>query len=163
MLSFFVYVSLFTFTSCSRFHVGFVPRGRFSLHSIVYDIQVTYKQASDISDSHVSFKMINPTNVVKIFADRASNLLPSIVSNNKIVSTTITNRECDVAPFICCSWCDKPLCFNHFFLNYHFHWFTLVRTFLVYHDTRCEMKSSGCFIVRWTANRSGTDNMWSNS
>lgn len=30
-------------------------------------------------------------------------------------------RSCDAAPFICCSWCDKPLCFNHFFLNYHFH------------------------------------------
>ena len=29
--------------------------------------------------------------------------------------------SCDAAPFICCSWCDKPVCFNHFFLNYHFH------------------------------------------
>ena len=29
--------------------------------------------------------------------------------------------SCDAAPFICCSWCDKPLCFNHFFLNNHFH------------------------------------------
>jgi hypothetical protein len=29
--------------------------------------------------------------------------------------------SCDAAPFICCSWCDKPLCFNHFFLNYHFY------------------------------------------
>jgi hypothetical protein len=28
---------------------------------------------------------------------------------------------CDAAPFICCSWCEKPLCFSHFFLNYHFH------------------------------------------
>jgi hypothetical protein len=70
MLAFFAYVSLFTFSPCSRFHVRFVARGRFSLHSIVYDIQVTYKQASDISVSHVFFKMINPANVVKIFADR---------------------------------------------------------------------------------------------
>jgi hypothetical protein len=29
--------------------------------------------------------------------------------------------SCDAAPFICCSWCQKPLCFTHFFLNYHFH------------------------------------------
>lgn len=28
---------------------------------------------------------------------------------------------CDAAPFICCRWCKKPLCFSHFFLNYHFH------------------------------------------
>lgn len=29
--------------------------------------------------------------------------------------------SCDATPFICCSWCRKSLCFNHFFVNYHFH------------------------------------------
>jgi hypothetical protein len=29
--------------------------------------------------------------------------------------------SCDAAPFICCSWCHEPLCFTHFFLDYHFH------------------------------------------
>jgi hypothetical protein len=43
--------------------------------------------------------MTNPANVVKIFADRASNLL-SIVSNNA-TSTTVTNRECEVADLLC--------------------------------------------------------------
>jgi hypothetical protein len=95
MLVFFVYVSLVAFSYCSLFHVGFVPRGHFSLHSIVYDIQVTYKQAADISFSHVYFRMINPANVVKIFADRSSNVLSSIVSNNATATTTITNREDD--------------------------------------------------------------------
>ncbi len=36
-------------------------------------------------------------------------------------ATICTMSSCDVASFICCSWCAKPLCFNHFFLNYHFH------------------------------------------
>ena len=43
--------------------------------------------------------MINPANVMRIFADRASNLL-SIVSNNR-TSTTVTNRECEVADLLC--------------------------------------------------------------
>ena len=29
--------------------------------------------------------------------------------------------SCDASPFICCSWCQKPLCMNHFFMSYHFH------------------------------------------
>ena len=36
-------------------------------------------------------------------------------------STICAVSPCDAAPFICCSWCEKPLCFSHFFLNYHFH------------------------------------------
>jgi hypothetical protein len=28
---------------------------------------------------------------------------------------------CDASPFICCSWCQKPLYFSHFFLSYHLH------------------------------------------
>jgi hypothetical protein len=36
-------------------------------------------------------------------------------------ATVCAMSSCDVVPFICCSWCAKPLCFNHFFLNYHFH------------------------------------------
>jgi hypothetical protein len=39
--------------------------------------------------------MINPANVVRIFADRASNVLSSMVSNNVTATTTITNREDD--------------------------------------------------------------------
>jgi hypothetical protein len=35
------------------------------------------------------------------------------------VSCRTTN--CDQSPFICCSWCDKSLCFNHFFVEYRFH------------------------------------------
>lgn len=34
-------------------------------------------------------------------------------------SCQVTN--CDQSPFICCSWCNKILCFNHFFIEYHFH------------------------------------------
>jgi hypothetical protein len=78
-------------------------------------------------------------------------------------ATICASPPCDTVPFICCSWCGKLLCFNHFFLDYHFHWFTLVRTFQVYRDTRYEMKSFECFIARWTAKRSATDDIWSNS
>ena len=45
--------------------------------------------------------MINPVNVVKIFADRTSNVLSSIMSNNATATTTITNRECEVADLLC--------------------------------------------------------------
>ncbi|CAF1673171.1 unnamed protein product, partial [Adineta ricciae] len=41
--------------------------------------------------------MINPANVVKIFADRASNSLSSFASAASIV----TNRECEVAELLC--------------------------------------------------------------
>jgi hypothetical protein len=54
----------------------------------------------------------------------------------------------DAAPFICCSWCDKPLCSNHFFLNYHFHWFTFVWTLPVFNEIRYEVKRSGCSRTR---------------
>ena len=76
-------------------------RGRFSLRSIVYDIQVTCKQAADISFSRVYFEMINPANVLEIFADRASNLLSSTMSNTSIATTSVTNRECEVAELLC--------------------------------------------------------------
>jgi len=36
-------------------------------------------------------------------------------------ATICVAPSCDAATFISCSWCDKPLCLNHFFLNYHFH------------------------------------------
>lgn len=29
--------------------------------------------------------------------------------------------HCDESVFIWCSWCSKKLCFNHFFIQYHFH------------------------------------------
>jgi hypothetical protein len=38
---------------------------------------------------------------VKIFADRASNVLSSVVSNNATATTTITNREREVADLLC--------------------------------------------------------------
>ncbi|CAF4610224.1 unnamed protein product, partial [Didymodactylos carnosus] len=44
--------------------------------------------------------MTNLANVVKIFADRASNLL-STVSNSATSATTVTNRECEVADLLC--------------------------------------------------------------
>jgi hypothetical protein len=44
--------------------------------------------------------MINPANVVKIFADRASNLL-STMSNCATSATTVTNRECASADLLC--------------------------------------------------------------
>ena len=28
---------------------------------------------------------------------------------------------CQETIFICCSWCSKSLCLNHFFVDYHFH------------------------------------------
>jgi hypothetical protein len=34
---------------------------------------------------------------------------------------TCAAPSCNAGSFICCSWCHKPLCFTHFFLNYHFH------------------------------------------
>ena len=36
-------------------------------------------------------------------------------------ATICAVSSCDASPFISCSWCNKSLCFNHFFLNYHFH------------------------------------------
>ena len=91
---------LVAFPSCSLFHVEFLPRGRFSPHSIVYNTQVTYMQAADFSLSHIYFELINPANIVKIFVDRASNLLSSVTSNNTIATNTITNRECEVADLL---------------------------------------------------------------
>ena len=44
--------------------------------------------------------MINPANVVKIFADRASNL-SSTVSNSATSASTVTHRECEVADLLC--------------------------------------------------------------
>jgi hypothetical protein len=44
--------------------------------------------------------MINSVNVVKIFADRAPNLLP-IVSNSATSVSTVTNRECEVPDLLC--------------------------------------------------------------
>ena len=35
--------------------------------------------------------------------------------------TSCQVENCNQSPFIRCSWCDKILCFNHFFLEYHFH------------------------------------------
>jgi hypothetical protein len=43
---------------------------------------------------------------------------------------TIYPPSCDATPFICCGWCHESLCFTHFFLGYHFHWFSLVRFLL---------------------------------
>lgn len=76
-----------------------MPGGCFPLYSIVYDIQVTYQQASDTSFSHAYFKMINPANVVKIFADRASNL-SSAMSSSASSTTTVTNREREVVDLL---------------------------------------------------------------
>ena len=45
--------------------------------------------------------MINPANVVKIFADRASNLLSSTVPKISTATATVTNRECEVAELLC--------------------------------------------------------------
>ena len=36
-------------------------------------------------------------------------------------ATECGRTSCDDPPFICCSWCGKPLCFEHFFTQYHFH------------------------------------------
>jgi hypothetical protein len=30
-------------------------------------------------------------------------------------------NNCNETTFICCSWCENSLCFNHFFLDYHIH------------------------------------------
>jgi hypothetical protein len=38
-----------------------------------------------------------------------------------------------------------------------------VRTFLVYNDTRYEVKNSECSVGWWTTSRSGIDKIWSNS
>ncbi len=45
--------------------------------------------------------MINPSNVVKILADRASNLLPSVFSTSSAPTASIANRECEVADQLC--------------------------------------------------------------
>ena len=34
---------------------------------------------------------------------------------------TCQKGNCDKSPFIMCSWCTTALCFNHFFIEYHFH------------------------------------------
>lgn len=72
----------------------------FSFHSILYNIQVRQKQAVNINFSRTYSEMINPANVVKVFADRASNLLYSSLSNTSTTSVII-NRECEVAELLC--------------------------------------------------------------
>ena len=46
---------------------------------------------------HTHFEMINSTNVVKIFAEQASKSLSSVAST----TSTVTNRECEVAELLC--------------------------------------------------------------
>ncbi len=64
----------------------------FCFHSIIYNIQVRYKQTIDISLSRFYFEMINPTNFLKVFADRTSNLLSSTFSNTSTVTNTMTKK-----------------------------------------------------------------------
>ena len=45
--------------------------------------------------------MINPSNVVKILANRVSCLLPSVFSTSSTPTTPNTNRECEVADQLC--------------------------------------------------------------
>jgi hypothetical protein len=45
--------------------------------------------------------MINPVNVMKAFADRASSLFSTISSNDATTTATITNRESEVADLLC--------------------------------------------------------------
>jgi hypothetical protein len=78
-------------------------------------------------------------------------------------TTIFATPSCNAAPFICCSWCGKPLCFDHFFVNYHFHWFFFVRTFLAYNDIGCEVKNSECSVGWWTTSRSDIDKIWTDS
>ena len=44
--------------------------------------------------------MINPVNIVKFFADRVSNSLFFTLSDT-LTTTTVTNRECEVAKMLC--------------------------------------------------------------
>ena len=51
---------------------------------------------------------------------------PGSFRNVKEVYFTFQNISCNVnncneTTFICCSWCDNSLFFNHFFIDYHFH------------------------------------------
>lgn len=101
MLFSLVYVSLVAFSPCSPFHLESLPRDSFSKQSIIYDIQVTFKQAADIGFSRVCFEMINPVNVMKVFVDRASGLFCTIPSNKATTTATFTNRECEVADLLC--------------------------------------------------------------
>lgn len=64
-------------------------------HFIFYNILVRRKIVAGFVLIH--FGMINPVNVVKILADRASNLLPSLSSTGWTVTSTITRRESEVA------------------------------------------------------------------
>ena len=64
---------------------------------MVYYIRATYERTAVISFSLVTFEMINPTNVVKIFADRVSN---SLSRSTLIAAVTATNRECEVAELL---------------------------------------------------------------
>ena len=36
--------------------------------------------------------------------------------------SSCSERSCDESVFICCSHCRRALCFEHFFVKYHFHW-----------------------------------------
>jgi DNA-binding ferritin-like protein (Dps family) len=58
-------------------------------------------KAADTSLSYFYFKMINPLNVMKIFSDRASTLLPSGFSESTTTSNIITNREYEVGELLC--------------------------------------------------------------
>ena len=37
-------------------------------------------------------------------------------------SNSCSTDHCDEFTFICCSWCEKSLCINHFFVDYHIHY-----------------------------------------
>ena len=100
MLTFFF--MFFYFHSHSvLFCIEFVLCSRFSFHSIVHNIHVWYKKANGTSFYRFYFEMINPANVVKVFADRVSSLLSCNISNTSTDKNNITNRECEVAELLC--------------------------------------------------------------
>lgn len=99
--------------------------------------------------------MINPANVVKVFADRASNLLSSTSSNTSTTSV-ITNRECEVAELLCGVL--------ESITNSHSHFFE-VETILdhdpvqddLINDVECENEDEGALDPDWNGDEEDED------
>jgi hypothetical protein len=72
-----------------------------SFHFIFHDILVGYEKLIRSDFTIFYFEMINPSNIVKIFGDRASKLLSPVFSTTSgVTCTTVTKREHEVADLL---------------------------------------------------------------
>lgn len=101
-------------------------------HVRLYDYDVNLAQRNSIikmnslAYNQLSSKVFKP--MIQYAWFRSGYLIndPGDFKNVKSVCFDFKNYSCDVdrcdeSTFIRCSWCQKVLCFSHFFIDYHFH------------------------------------------